>query len=115
MEARRNEQSAFHAKDIESKEKFIAETNRVETKKIPNCFSCGRACPHKGPCSAKGKECNHSGKKNHFSNVCKDKRKQNLRPERHRKGNQKAVHPLNTEESFHSSDDNYIYAVENKA
>ena len=73
LEGRRDEQSAFQAKDIESKEetvadanRIIADTSRTETKKRSKCFSSGRAYRHKGTCPEKGKECNNCGKMNHF-------------------------------------------------
>ncbi len=59
IDGRRDEMSSYQAKDIESKEKTVAETNRMETKKVSKCYSCGRAYPHTGPCPAQGKECNH--------------------------------------------------------
>ena len=114
LEGRRDEQSTFQAKEIESKEKPVAETNRMATKKVSKCYSCGRAYPHNGPCLAKGKECNHCGKMNHFSNVCNDKKKQNQKPGRQIKGRKKDVRPLKTEESSNSSEEDYVYAVNNK-
>ena len=114
LEGRRDEQSAFQAKEIECKEKPVAETNRMATKKVSKCYSCGRAFPHNGPCPAKGKECNHCGKMNHFSNVCKDKQKQNQKQGRQIKGRKKVVRPLKTEESSNSSEEDYVYAVNNK-
>ena len=114
LEGRRDEQSTFQAKAKGSKEKPVAETNRMETKKVSKCYSCGRAYPHNGPCPAKGKECNHCGKMNYFSNICKDKQKQNQKPGRQIKGRKKAVRPLKTEESSNSSEEDYVYAVNNK-
>ena len=89
LEGRRDEQSAFQAKDIESKEPIAADANRIvvnanrtDTQKSSKCYSCGRAYPHNGTCPAKGKECNNCGKMNHFSNVCRDKSKLNYKPAR---------------------------------
>ena len=122
LEGRRDEQSAFQAKDIESKEPIAADANRIvvnanrtDTKKSSKCYSCGRAYLHNGTCPAKGKECNNCGKMNHFSNVCRDKSKLNYKPARRTKGRKKAVHPLNTADGSDSSDEDYIYAVKNTA
>jgi len=52
---------------------------------------------------------------NHFSNVCRDKSKQNYRPVRRTKGSKKALHPVNTADDSSSSDEDYMYAVNNKA
>ena len=114
LEGRCDEQSTFQAKEIESKEKPVGETSRMATKKVSKCYSCGRAFPHNGPCPAKGKECNHCGKMNHFSNVCKDKKKQNQKPGRQIKGRKKDVRPLKTEESSNSSEEDYVFVVNNK-
>ena len=59
LEGRRDEQSAFQARDIETKDKTVAETNRVATKKVSKCYSCGKVYPHYGPCPAKEIECNY--------------------------------------------------------
>ena len=52
---------------------------------------------------------------NHFSNVCRDKSKQNYRPVRRTKVSKKALHPVNTTDDSSSSDEDYMYAVNNKA
>ena len=66
LEGRRDEQSAFQAKDIESRERNFAETNKLSTQKSEtSCFSCGGSYPHTGTCPAKGKECKLCKKQNH--------------------------------------------------
>ena len=82
IEGRRDEQSKFQARDIESEEVKIAETNQVskpyrvntEKKHTAKCRNCGGAYPHTGPCPARGKQCYKCSKLNHFASVCQGKR-----------------------------------------
>ena len=78
LEGRRDEQSTYQAKQIESKEPTDGETNKVEHKASSSsiCRNCGRNYPHTGVCPAKGKTCNSCGKSNHFAVVCRGKQNQ---------------------------------------
>ena len=63
LEGRRDEQSAYQARDIESKDVKEAETNKITTKQEQQsdqqtCRNCGRSYPHEGRCPATGKVCN---------------------------------------------------------
>ena len=60
LEGRRDEQSTYQAKQIESKEAIDGETNKLEQKSSNSatCRNCGRNYPHTGACPAKGKTCN---------------------------------------------------------
>ena len=80
IEGRRDEQSTFQTKEIESKETKDGETNRLAQQHGNNisnykstCKNCGREFPHKGACPARGKTCNNCGKPNHFATVCRAK------------------------------------------
>ena len=68
IEGRRDEQSTFQTKEIESKETKDGETNRLAQQHGNNisnykstCKNCGREFPHKGACPARGKTCNNRG------------------------------------------------------
>ena len=75
VDGRRDEQSTYQARDIESKESKLDNLNEVRSKQ--QCHFCGGSYPHsKGPCPAKGKECRKSGKRNHFAKVCRSKQQQ---------------------------------------
>ena len=78
IEGRRDEQSTFQTKEIESKETKDGEKNRLAQQHGNNisnykstCKNCGREFPHKGACPARGKTCNNCGKPNHFATVCR--------------------------------------------
>ena len=62
IEGRRDEQSTYQAKQIESKEPSDGETKKLEQQSRASsgvtCKNCGRAYPHEGVCPAKGKKCN---------------------------------------------------------
>ena len=69
IKGRRDEQSTFQTKEIESKETKDGETNRLAQQHGNNisnykstCKNCGREFPHKGACPARGKTCNNCGK-----------------------------------------------------
>ncbi len=75
LEGRRDEQSTYQAKQIESKEPSDGETNKIEQKpSISTSVTC-RNCVHihtQGYVQRKGKQsCNHCGKPNHFAAVCR--------------------------------------------
>ncbi len=75
VDGRGNEQSAFQAREIESKETNCDNINEVKHRQ--QCHSCGGSYPHeKGPCPAKGKDCCKCGKQNHFMKVCGGKQQQ---------------------------------------
>ena len=72
LEGRRDEQSAFQAKDIESTSTDSVTTTFDEIDALSSpakCRNCGGSFPHKEPCPAKGKQCRSCGKLNHFQSV----------------------------------------------
>ncbi len=119
LEGRRDEQSTYQAKQIESKESIVGETNKIEQKPSTSvtCRNCGRNYPHTGACHAKGKICNNRGKPNHFAAVCRGKHNQTRASrnqtykssKKHKLRNLKA---LDTESN--SSDDDYLYTMTNQ-
>ena len=123
IEGRRDEQSAFQTKDIESKETKDGETNRVEQTHRNNnnnskskCRNCGREFPHIGTCPARGKTCNNCGKSNHFATVCRAKQNHARLPRKTTKGKQQAqknIKTLDTEQNS-SSDEEYLYTITDK-
>ncbi|CAB3991765.1 PREDICTED: uncharacterized protein LOC107336737 [Paramuricea clavata] len=115
LEGRRDEQSSYQIKDIESKESTKVYTNKLDGKsaktEAKTCRYCGREYPHVGQCPAKGQTCHICGKVNHFAGVCKSKPKapkQNTRKQH--KGRGKALNPLNHDETD-NSDEDYLYTV----
>jgi hypothetical protein len=73
VDDRREEQSTYQARNIESKEP----TKQVKRGQIEAMSLCGGPYPHnKGPCPAKGKECCKCGKQNHFAKGCRGKQQQ---------------------------------------
>ena len=121
IEGRRDEQSTFQTKEIESKETKDGETNRLAQQHGNNisnykstCKNCGREFPHKGACPARGKTCNNCGKPNHFATVCRAKQNPIRIPRKTRKNKQHAGHKnirtLDTEQDS-SSDEEYLYTV----
>ena len=123
IEGRRDEQSAFQTKDIESKETKDGETNRLEQIHRNNnnnskskCRNCGREFPHIGTCPARGKTCNNCGKSNHFATVCRAKQNPVRLPRKTTKGKQHAqknIKTLDTEQNS-SSDEEYLYTITDK-
>ena len=123
LEGRRDEQSTFQTKEIESKETKDGETNRLEQKSRnhhlnnkPTCRNCGREFPHVGTCPARGKTCNNCGKPNHFATVCRAKRNPVRLPRKTTKSKphgQKSLKALETEPTS-SSDEEYLYTVMDK-
>ena len=120
IEGRRDEQSTFQTKEIESKETKGGETNRLAQQHGNNisnykstCKNCGREFPHKGACPARGKKCNNCGKPNHFATVCRAKQDPIRIPRKTRKNKQhghKNIRTLDTEQNS-SSDEEYLYTV----
>ena len=116
LDGRRDEQSTFQARDIESKEKGNEELNKVN-RTANTCRNCGGMYPHVGNCPAKNKQCKSCGKYNHFAKVCRGKPKKFEGPQEHqskRRQNQfkKRIHPVaQVEHDLDSSDENYVYAM----
>ncbi|XP_065067305.1 uncharacterized protein K02A2.6-like [Rhopilema esculentum] len=122
LEGRRDEQSTLQVKEIESKDKNFAEANKLTTRHTQGslkCFNCGGSYPHTGTCPAKGRECKICKKQGHFANVCREKTSGNKfrqqRGPRNQNRKPKTVHSLdNTSfENMPSSDEDYLYAVNN--
>ncbi len=119
LEGRRDEQSSYQVKDIESKDAKDAETNKItslpgQMSKQQTCRNCGRNYPHEGRCPATGKECRKCGKLNHFANVCRSSAKKQTR--RPRKQNHRSIRPLQQEQNNSSasdSDESYLYTLNN--
>ncbi|XP_028412526.1 uncharacterized protein LOC114535409 [Dendronephthya gigantea] len=122
IEGRRDEQSTFQTKEIESKETKDGEMNRIEQQCRNNtnntskskCRNCGRDFPHISVCPARGKSCNKCGKLNHFAMMCRSTQKPE-RPQRKehkskQKYGQEHVKTLDTEQQS-SFDEEYIYAI----
>ena len=76
LDGRRDEQSTFQARDIESKDKGNEEVNKVNNT-AKTCRNCGGMYPHVENCPAKNKQCKSCGKYNHFAKVCRGKQKKN--------------------------------------
>ena len=118
LEGRRDEQSTYQAKDIESKDVKDAETNIIATQQRQKteqqtCRNCGRRYPHDGRCTATGKICNNCGKPNHFANECRSTAKKPARKHMSKKPKPRTVRPLK-QENHHSdsdSDESYLYTV----
>ena len=120
IDGRRDEQSTFQTKEIESKETKDGETNRLAQQHGNNnsnykstCKNCGREFPHKGACPARGKTCNNCGKPNHFATVFRAKQNPIRIPRKTRKNKQhghKNIKTLDTEQNS-SSDEEYLYTV----
>ena len=115
---RRDEQSTYQAKDIESKDVKDAEANKIATQQgqkteQQTCRNCGRKYPHDGRCPATGKICNKCGKPNHFANVCRSTAQKPPRKHMSKKPKPRTVRPLK-QENHHSdsdSDESYLYTV----
>ncbi len=115
LEGRRDEQSSYQIKEIESKEPTEANTNKLDGKstktEAKTCHYCGREYPHVGQCPAKGQTCRTCGKTNHFARVCQSKTKQvTQKKRRYHKSRGKPIHPLQHNNSD-NSDEDYLYAV----
>ena len=100
IERRRDEQSTYQTKEIESKETKDGEMNRLEqpdrnntNNYKPACRHCGQEFPHKGTCLARGKTCNKCGKLNHFATVCRGQKQNSMRLPRTRPHNSTSVPP----------------------
>ena len=115
LEGRRDEQSTYQAKQIESKEVIDGETNELEQKSSNSatCRNCGRNYPHTGTCPAKGKTCNNCGKPNHFAAVCRGKQIQPRVPRKqaYKSSKKHKSKNLKTDTESNSSDDDYLYTM----
>ena len=100
--------------------KYIPKPPR-QSEKLNQCRKCGQAWHQNGPCPAKGQTCRKCGKPNHFAKVCFSKQnniqgRNNIhrRPPQH---NPKShIHQVSTEqceEVSSSSDDEYLYTLNN--
>ena len=76
LEGRRDEQSEYQAKDIESNEQTEETTHQLDARPTQTCRNCGGTFPHEGGCPAKGKVCHKCGKENHFAKMCRGKFRQ---------------------------------------
>ena len=123
IDGRRDEQSAYQARDIESKEQKNEALRKLQ-ETATKCRNCGGLYTHTNHCPAKGKQCKKCGKQNHFAKVCRSKPEQKENPpasqgNRYKHKLKKPVKPLrniehekyDTESS--DSDENYLYAVTN--
>ena len=63
---------------------------KARTLKNNQCGLCGGSYPHVGDCPAQGKKCHNCGKLNHFSRVCRSKKKQLVNPPKHHKNTHQA-------------------------
>ena len=108
LDGRRAEQSEFQTREIESKEQKPDGVNKVNTqpKRTTTCRNCGGIYPHETQCPAKG---------NHFAKVCrgqsKSKSKEIKQGGKHPK---KPINPLDKTSDTDSSDEDYVYAVNNQ-
>ncbi|CAB4043865.1 Retrovirus-related Pol poly from transposon [Paramuricea clavata] len=79
IDGRRDEQSAYQARDIESKEQKNEAIRKLQGT-ATECRNCGCLYPHTNNCQAKGKQCKKCGKQNHFAKVCRSKPEQKEHP-----------------------------------
>ena len=110
LEGRRDEQSLYQMKDIESKEPTEANTNKLDGKstktEAKTCHYFGREYPYVGQCPTKGQTCRNCGKTNHFARVCKSKSKPaKQNPKRNQTGRGKQLHPLKHDKTDNSDKD----------
>lgn len=70
LDGRRDEQSAYQAKNIEAKEQQLEETHKITTPKSLKCRQCEGQYSHEASCPARGEQCRKCGKQNHFASVC---------------------------------------------
>jgi hypothetical protein len=122
LEGRRDEQSAFQAKDIESTSPDSATStfNKIDALYRPTgCRNCGGSFPHKGLCPAKGKQCRKCGKLNHFQSVCRSRpiaqpsgslAQQDSTQNYHSNATRNPIRPLE-HYTTSDSDDDYIYGI----
>ena len=116
LDGRRDEQSAFQARDIESKEKGSEDINKIN-QTAKTCRNCGGSYPHAGNCPAKNKQYKKCGKFNHFAKFCREKPQQienvQINQEKHRQNRpKKRIYPITqVEHDSDSSDENYLYAM----
>ena len=79
------------------------------------CRQCGLIWPHRTkPCPAKGQSCNKCGKPNHFAKMCHTKvttRTRNTQQRRTQEGVNQVSSELPADEPESSSDDEYLYAL----
>ena len=79
------------------------------------CRQCGLIWPHRTkPCPAKGQSCNKCGKPNHFAKMCRTKvttRTRNTQQRRSQEGVNQVSSELPADEPESSSDDEYLYAL----
>ncbi|CAB4044653.1 Hypothetical predicted protein, partial [Paramuricea clavata] len=122
LEGRRDEQSTFQAKDIESTSPDSATSTFDEIDALyrpTGCRNCGGSFPHKGLCHAKGKQCRKCGKLNHFQSVCRSRpiaqpsgsiAQRDSTQNYHSNATQNLIRPL---EHYNTgdSDDDYIYGI----
>lgn len=118
LDGRRDEQSKYQNKDIESNtgqsSERHEEANNIEPDKANSrkCYNCG-GMHYPGKCPAKGKQCLKCNKMNHFAKVCRGNTYQK-RPTYDRKSRQNSVQPVNeSKESSESTDEDYLYSVNN--
>ncbi|XP_069129130.1 uncharacterized protein [Argopecten irradians] len=70
--------------------------------KSAECYRCGGSYPHQGQCPAKGKKCNNCQKLNHFSKMCRSKKKELVH---------KVEKGANHQYDSSGSDDEYVFHV----
>ncbi|CAB4006435.1 Retrovirus-related Pol poly from transposon [Paramuricea clavata] len=75
IDGRRDEQSAYQARDIESKEQKNEAIRKLQ-ETTTKCRNCGGLYPHTNHCPAKNKQCIKCGKQKHFAKVCRSKPEQ---------------------------------------
>ena len=116
LDGRRDELSAYQARDIESKDANSDGVNQMASK---TCRNCGGAWPHAGQCPANGKQCRKCQKPNHFARVCRGQSQrpnQTGRSTQHKQKRARApINPINKVESDTDNSDNndYLYTVSN--
>ena len=107
---RRDEQSTFQARDIESKDKGNEEVNKVNNS-AKTCRNCGGTYPHVENCPAKNKQCKSCGKYDHFAKVCRGKPMKFNGPQENQFKRRQNNVVAQVEHDSNSSDENYIYAM----
>ena len=114
LEGRRDEQSEYQAKDIESNEQTEETTHQLDARPTQTCRNCGGTFPHEGGYPAKGKVCHKCGKENHFVKMCRGKFQQPRstfgKSKQHGKPRNKDLNMLIQEENS-DSDEGYLYTM----